>query len=362
MKKYLTLLVFSLVFKAILGNPIMVFFPVIYNSELYFDDSGQWQLELSVAIPDGLDYATAVDSLFLETNTGIVKVKPFIFPSSHFYIILTQDSLIAPLEINPVQDHIILHYYAQGIDEYGYLGYYEHLLDFLNFGFPGNNVLIIYPGQSICYNQNKGFYYKDNSPTLGYQNNASDASGFVKGYLYDINQNLVTSGAFRMIDDLGNFVFDETTNMFTVKVYAKNYFYNYIWQMIYSGGHRLDIDPVQINVEVDSTVIQDLFLEDAILRILENLKEDERISVMPSPNPCKEETSFLINIPLDINYHKGFVTVYNTAGEVVRSLPFSGRRSFALKWSTNGLSGGSYVYSLTLDDQPVKSGHLLIVN
>jgi len=361
MKKYLTLLVFVLVFKVVVGNPILVFFPEIYNSELYFDESGQWQLELYVSIPDGLDYATAVDSLFLETNAGMVKIKPFIFPSAHFFVVLSQDSLIAPLDFNPVQDHITLHYYAQGIDEYGYLGYYEHLLDFLNFGYSGNNVLVIYPGQSVCYNRNKSFYYKDNSPTLGYQNNATNAFGFVTGYLYDINQNVVTSGNFRMVDDLGNFVFDEITGIFTVKIYAKNYFYHYIYQMISSGGHGLDIDPVQINVEVDSTVIQDLFLEDAILKVPVILKEDERISVIPAPNPCKEETAFLINIPVDISYNKGSLTIYNTTSELLRSLPFSGQSSFSIQCSTVDLARGAYIFSLNLDDKPVKTGHLLIV-
>jgi hypothetical protein len=149
--------------------------------------------------------------------------------------------------------------------------------------------------------------------------------------------------------------------MFTVKIYAKNCLYPIIIQQF--GGHTywLDIDHVQINAEVNETVLQDIYLQDAIVNIPVMPAEDGRISVIAAPNPCRDETKFLINIPDDISYRNGSVLVYSAAGDVLRTLPFSGQRSFALTCSTNGLSGGSYIFSLNLDDQPRKTGHLLIV-
>ncbi|MCX6233873.1 MAG: T9SS type A sorting domain-containing protein [Bacteroidetes bacterium] len=363
MKKFLVVLIFALIVKGGFGNPIIVYFPDVKISELYFNESGEWQLEISIYIPQELSLDRAIDSLFIESNAGIVRIKPFPINSYEFLIVIDQDDIFEPLVIDPDQDNLILYSYVQGIDEFGYYGYYEIFPWELNFGYPDSNIPVLLPGQSICYRYISWsiYYYKDNSPTLGFPNDTSDAYGYLKGRLFDINLNVVTSGDFICLDRIENLTFDTLTGYFTEKIFAKNYSYHIILQSF--GGHfyYLSTNNIQINMEVDSTVVQDIYLLDTIVGVPEPAPEFSRISIIPAPNPCRDETNFFINIPDDVIYTTGLVTLYENSGKKIRSGTFSRQQSLALPFDIHGLPQGVYFYSLSIDNKSVKSGQLLVV-
>lgn len=360
MKKILFILFFALLVRGGFGNPIEVFFPDVRISEFYINASGQWQLEISIDIPQDLDLDAAIDSLFLESNSGIVKIKPFPISSYHFLVVIDQEGIYTPIQVGPDQDHLILHAYVRGVDEFGILGYYDLTASYLNYGYPDSHIPVLLPGQSICFNYYIE-YYKDSSPTIGFPNDNSDTYGYLTGRLFDINLNVVTNGAFMFVDGIAHFVFDAPQGYFTEKIYAKNWNYSYLYYFHGGYTYHLSIDPVQINMEVDSTVIQDVYLLDTIVGLPEITQELSGVSIIPAPNPCRDETNFFINIPDDISYTSGMVTLYENSGKKIRSAPFSGQWSFTMQFSMQDLPQGVYFYSLSLDNKSVKSGQLLVV-
>jgi hypothetical protein len=359
MKKFLFVLIFALIVKGGFGNPIIVFYPDVRISELYFNEYGQWQLEISVSIPQEFNLNQAIDSLWLESNAGEVGIKPFPINSYEFLIVIDQDGVFEPLQIDAGEDHLQLQAYVMMHDEYGNW-WYDFTYSDLYIGWSYTNIQTLLPGQSICLHPND-FYYKDNSPTLGFPNDTSDAYGFLKGRLFDMNLNVVTKGDFIIEDRIDNFIFDTVSGYFIEKVFAKNWSYGHVIHSYGGGYYEISIDVIHINMEVDSTVIQDIYLLDTIVGLPETIREISGITIIPAPNPCRDETSFFINIPDDINYTSGMVTLYENSGKKLRSTTFSGQRSFTMQLNTQGLPQGVYIYSLSLDDRSVKSGQLLVV-
>jgi len=150
-------------------------------SEIYFDETGEWKLEIN-----NIDMASVdqMDSLFIECNSGVAKITDF---DTTDYIVVTNKNLNHPIEINKDSDLIILYSYSFG----------EYKTDRIAVGnYHDSYLKNIKNGQSIVRLESSGPFYKDNTPTIGTANDLIGATGKIFGYFYDTNNLLIKSKYF----------------------------------------------------------------------------------------------------------------------------------------------------------------------
>ncbi len=167
--KSIILIVVLLLNKNIKSNPIM---PIFFN-ELQVD-SIEWVLEL---YPFGI---INLEGWYLTSSTDTAYFKDNIYLPNDFFLIITQDSLLNPLSINSMGDSLFL-YDSTGFE-----------MDSLIFGeFPGSMIINPQPFQSLCRYHveyefySEDFYYLDNTPTIGLENDLENAIGNIEGIVTD---------------------------------------------------------------------------------------------------------------------------------------------------------------------------------
>ncbi len=175
MKKIVLTFCFFVLFMVltnIFSNPIVTYF---FN-EFMFDSTG-WKIELP---PYSLGQdSISLDAGYLTSRTDTAYFNDGLYLNSDRYTIITQFDLQSQFNIDEVCDTLTL-----------YIG--ENYGDKICFG---NSDLYSAPtpetGQSIClrvysdgYWQHY-FYYLDNTPTIGFENDTSNAKGYIDGYVKD---------------------------------------------------------------------------------------------------------------------------------------------------------------------------------
>ena len=166
MKRFLfitsAILILLLIVTVIPANPLKP----IYLSELLFDQSGRWRMEIGQTLS-----ATNLDGWYLKSRTDSAMFKDGMKLGLFDYFVISNDSLKKPLTINPLGDSITI-FSPQG------------RRDLLTFG-PEYWKRISAPryGQSICQDQEG--YYLDNTPTMGATNDLSNAVGTIQFIVQD---------------------------------------------------------------------------------------------------------------------------------------------------------------------------------
>ncbi|MCF8359057.1 MAG: T9SS type A sorting domain-containing protein [Prolixibacteraceae bacterium] len=159
---------------------LLAFIPAIVNanpiwlgvniSEIYFDESGEWTLEIDNVNITSVEF---IDSLFIECNSGLAKIIEF---DTTDYIVITKENLNNIISFNKEEDCIKLYSYAFG----------EYVIDSVCVGeITGSYVKNIENGQSISRLYGNGHFYKDNTPTIGSENDLDGSTGKIYGYFYD---------------------------------------------------------------------------------------------------------------------------------------------------------------------------------
>lgn len=131
------------------ANPI----GVSYISELFFD-SGKWIIELNT-----YHMVDTLEGWTLSSRTGTSSLKPGIRGGGQMFVLITADSLVTPIAINPGGDSITIDLPGAGPD--------EQRLVFGNG--PDCDVRAPLPGWSISYGH---AFYLDRSPTIGTYNDS----------------------------------------------------------------------------------------------------------------------------------------------------------------------------------------------
>ena len=159
---------------------LLTFFPVIVHanpiwlgvtiSEIYFDESGGWTFEI-----DNVDISSVefIDSLILECNSGLAKIVEF---DTTDYIVIRNENLNNNISFNKENDCIKLYSYAFG----------DFVIDSICIGeIAGSYIKNIENGQSISRLYGNGPFYKDNTPTIGLDNDLDGSKGKIYGYFYN---------------------------------------------------------------------------------------------------------------------------------------------------------------------------------
>jgi len=176
------------------ANPVMPHPLVI--TELHFDNNDNWILELK----NGFDFYSFLDNLNnirLTTSTGSYYFKQNINLTPDQLFLINNDSLTAPMTINRNNDFI-------KIEEYSEILGWNEIGVYLSFGSnPSyaitpiglNESIELYQCNESSYHE-RNIYVKSTESSLGIfpaPNLLNHSKGFLKGYVYDRNNNPITN-------------------------------------------------------------------------------------------------------------------------------------------------------------------------
>lgn len=269
---------------SIYSNPITL--PTIEISELCFDESDNWKLELRYYFLN--QEVFPIDSIFFYSTTDTVKLPTYEFPGSTGVIVITSDSLNSDFIIKRFADSIKVVYYIMEAP-------FEDILIFGNM----SGASINYPrqDQSIC--KYSKYMVKDNSPTIGAINDTSGIYGTLKGVVYDKYSAIVGNRIFRLED---SYFRSSADGAYTVRVYSKPSVFNSIMYQPGSQGGIIkfaSINELSYLMEPDSVVELAIHLLDTLTTGIHDKKfTSTPISVYPNPISKNEELKINIDLPI----------------------------------------------------------------
>jgi hypothetical protein len=305
------------------ANPIAL--PTLLISELYFDNSGKWHLELeySEISPPGF----AFDSVFLYSATDKVKLHSYEFSNLSGVLVITPDSLDSGFNIHRYGDTIKVEFF---INDYPF----EHYLIFGDV----TDAIINYPfpGQSIS---KYGHYFvKDNSPTIGFPNDESGIYGTLTGTIFDKYSVPVANRELYLVN---KFVTSENGG-YSASVFAKPSDFNQVYYRIdVSATKYVAIEPISFIMEPDSIVFRDIHLLDPLSSGFENQPDIQNpIKIYPNPVSKLEKLYYEIDLPVKSTNIR--LDVLSADGKLVKSVKVS-EKSGEIE-----LTGGAGLYFVTV--------------
>ncbi|MBE0538955.1 MAG: hypothetical protein IH620_04530 [Ignavibacterium sp.] len=202
--------------KMFVGNPVVL--PQAFISELKFDVNNNWILEITFGFSKPY-LQVEYDSICIETSNGFSRLKLDNIKDSTNLFVITSDSLFAPLAINRDGDRIKLYSYLSS-------GSWSELTkDSLVFGdYPDSYFDFLPVDYSIARISYGIGFAKDKSPTIGVENDTVGTCGTLTGFIYDKNNNLVTSGNFI----LDNPLYINSAGIFTTSLFSRKVIFSRI--------------------------------------------------------------------------------------------------------------------------------------
>lgn len=295
------------------ANPIAVWF---FN-ELQFT-SNTWVIEMHASDPAG-----TLNGWYLQSNSGTAFFKNNIH-IGNWYLLITQDSLLGPLSIDPLGDSLTIHSPGAGV------------MGQLTFGNSASALICSpTPGQSICCRG--GFYYLDNSPTLGAANDTANAMGVIRGLVTDslghpLPNIRISSLALAWV------MYTDSSGRFDVRDYA------YRCELSLT---RTNCTPKNVIVQIwpESTFSVNLAMDCVVPVDRDPVLQSQYVLAQNYPNPFNPVTMFSFNIP-----RRAFVSLklYDIFGQEVGTVVNELREPGAneAKWDASGMASGVYFYRL----------------
>jgi hypothetical protein len=337
MKKIYVLLLLLTVGLTINANPIAL--PTIEISELYFDESGSWKLELGYYEVNQNGFT--IDSIFLYSTTDTIKLPTYEFFGSTGVMVITADSLDSEFQINRLADIIKVISYTME----------EPFEDELMFGdLPGT--LINYPRQGQSISKYWMYYLKDNSPSIGLSNDTTGMSGTVKGIIYDKYSVPVESKTFR----LDNY-FETTENgEFSARVYSKPSIFSRIdYKTGQYSTQTVSITEISYIMEPDSVVEIDIYLLDTLTTGINDINV-ANIPISVYPNPISKSGELKINIDLPIISSNIYVEIIDLNGKLINKKKISKNSSSIVAPDKRGF----YIVRTLLDTDVISSNRIIV--
>ena len=290
-----------------------VIFPQAYISELAFDSLGGWILELNFyEHPDSLH----IDSIILETYAGDSKIANYTAFQPHensiYLAVITQDSLVVPLQISRDSDLITISSY------HGHTGYdvQLHIGTYL-WGIPEGHSAVVIPHCTEC----GGFinpwtcYMLDNSPTIGEINDLEGTRATVQGFVHNMNNIPITDSLLYAY--AGFIETDENGYYYAEDVLSRYYSFDTVtlWGTIYT----FDYEPVSLMVFPDSLYVQDLVLLSVHNWLSVPGVDQDVVKIAFYPNPFNSNTRLYISIQNEMVFTQASLEFYDNKGRKVFS-------------------------------------------
>jgi len=338
MKKIFTSFWALIIGVSIYANPIPV--PLIEISELFFDESNNWKLELLYynVDPDGLTF----DSIFLYSTIDTVQLPSYRFTESIGLLVVTADSLDYEFKINRHADTIkMVSYSLNG----------HHLCeDILIFGnLPGAS--ISYPRQGQSISKYNFFYIKDKSPSIGFFNDTLGMCGTISGIVFDKYSKPVKNRKFI----LDNYFETFENGEYSTRVYSKPATYNRIDYKAGNTQKSASITEFSYTMEPDSVIKMDIYLLDTLAtEIIDINISNTPISIYPNPVSKGEELK--INIDLPIITSEIFVEIIDLNGKMIKKKKIN-HKSSSIKVPDES---GVYIIRTTLDSKVISLNRIIV--
>lgn len=323
-------------------------------SELYFDDSNNWKIEINydfkipTCMKNALINPNPIDSIFLITSTGKSKLKNTAYFKSEGYYIISKDSLISNLLMNQIGDSICIKTYLSDQAEN------KVIISKLIYGnMPNSKVKSPSKGQSIMLIASPDKYCRTNSPTLGRINNSNlGTTGYLKGKFYDKNNNLIKNQTISYYYD---FLIDvDSDGHFKTKLYSR---IDTILFLVYNTQQlnvpKAKVISIPYNIDPDSTIEMDLHLTGEIYDNIQNMS----IADMEFyPNPVNERITFKHDSKLS-----GNLSITNIQGQIIHQFNLNSQQE-TFTWNIpSNLENGIYIYNMQLSDKQIHKGKFLIL-
>jgi hypothetical protein len=369
------------------SNPIILYPPQAFISELTFNASHEWTLELEMFIDLQLPVNGIIDSIILRSDSSRARLVSF--PSEHYALFtITVADLYSPFTINYIQDTLRVITYADPIlmPEGPWVN--THMLIF---GFSGCEIPALLDGQSICTwekeHGNPRYFYLDNSPTIGIENDTIGATVNLTGKFYDSRDHLI-SYALNQYDfalpvnvdpctwgfppqsffcTLDIFTFDQQGNYSTTllsrntSVSNISYLYWGYAPVGYSNSETLACENFGFFLEPGGKILQDIHLTDSSFLVgLKGPRENhmQDISIICVPNPVSQSGEFFIKS--DHTIENAEIIIQSTNGSVVLRLPVTQINKSSITFSRQQLgSPGLYFFTLLQNNKHIKSGEII---
>jgi hypothetical protein len=330
------------------SNPIATYF----INEFMIDSTG-WKIELHPS--DSQQDSILLNDWFLTSKTDTAYFKEGIYISGDRFIVITQDSLISHLNIDAAGDTLTL---------YQSEGFYMDRLFFGNTG--GYSTPSPKPGQSIClrvYSDGywqQHYYYLDNTPTMGYPNDSSNAKGYIDGYVKDSLNNPIegVKVIYGYVDVPPN-----GAQPVYVETNSSGYFSYYdfsIFKRLEFGKDGFYCPDTSLQIWPDSIVTLDIQMSliVGIAEVQEPTIDNFELK-QNYPNPFNSSTTFIYSLS-----ENGFieVNIYDEKGELVEKL-FKGNQpkgEYKLNWNADNLASGIYFYEVKTKGYKISKKCLLL--
>ena len=337
MKKIYILFFLLTVGLTINANPIAL--PTIEISELYFDESDSWKLELGYyeVNQNGL----TIDSIFLYSTTDTIKLPTFEFIGSTGVIVITTDSLDSEFHIKRFADTIKVISFSME----------QPFEDELIFGdLPG--ALINYPRQGQSISRYWMYYTKDNSPTIGLTNDTTGTCGTVKGIVYDKYSEPVDTRTLR----LENYFETSENGEYSARVYSKPSTFSRIdYKTGQYSTQSVSITEISYVMEPDSVIEMDIYLLDTLTTGINYINiMNTPISVYPNPISKSRELNISIDLPIitsDI-----YIEIIDLNGKLVNKKKISKNSSSIVAPDKIGF----YIVRTLLDSELISSNRIIV--
>lgn len=298
------------------ANPIVEW---LFN-ELVFD-SGGWRFEIHAANIQNLD------GWYITSRSGQAYFKNGI-QLGNVYRVITPESLLSALTINPLGDSLTLHS-PQSHRSWLYFG-------------SGGMIAAPLNSQSMCLRESgTQFYYLDNTPTLGQPNDALNAFGTVRGRITD-SLGLPIGGVMVSWGEASHAVSDTGGN-FSVTEYAR--------RLSLSFSHSIFATRyVSVQIWPETTVVIGVTM-DRIVKVAEGGSSDALAFELQAnyPNPFNPNTTISYRLPT-----RSHVTlkVFDISGKeiaaLVNGVEEPGYKS--VRWDAVNMASGVYFYRLQAGD------------
>jgi hypothetical protein len=350
MKKILFLASLLLVTDSLFANPVVA--PQALISEFMFATNNKWELEISFAGTTDTYIHSEYDSICVVTSAGIARIKLDFIEDGTSLLVITPDSLIAPLSVNSTGDCIKL---------YTYGSVYTHLLvDSVSFGnYLGSMCDSIPTGYSIC--KVGGFFCLNKNPTIGTPNDTTGCCAALTGFIFNQNSKKVGGINFTLNYPL-TFNPDST---YSTRILAQKCILSTIVEVVGpSSMYWLRTNPVDIDAYPDSIVKDDIYLVDPVGIRETPVPPNPDLYIINYPNPFNPGTNFYVRIPESLKHKEGQIEIYNSIGQKIFVVPISSGSSY--KWNGAGMSGkvvssGVYYYRLVFGNAVYKTGSMILL-
>jgi hypothetical protein len=298
-------------------------------SEFMLADSG-WVMEmhLPIGMPSNLDgWSLGNGSDTVSFKAGLLCVD---------YMVLTERDLTGPLHFDRDSGEVYL--FEPGRTwPFGMLFYGD-----ISMG------MIAAPraGQSLCYNDQEGFFYLDNTPTLGAPNDAENAMGVVRGTVTDSSGAPIKGVQVMYHDWMGRFVYTDSAGRYEFIDYAKLQDVYFSHPSYVSTGRSLQMWP-------ESTIVLPM-----VMSRLVSVSDGEPTRAQAVQLSVNYPNPFNFSTTISLTVHRpDFVScrVYTLQGDEIARL-LEGRLNpgtYSVTWSAEGLASGIYLCRVTAGSQTV---------